>query len=535
MRAGAKLPGELWPEISRAAVYLYNRTPKYVYNWKTPYDRFLTFVAHRDGSVVENQKPHQAHLRAYGCKAFALTTDAQTKSNRIQRLNPKAWIGYLVGNNSTNIYRVWNPLANRIVSTRDVIFNEEELFTGDIEALKADCLHVRLDELQQLLTAVEEPELEQLQPSAIKEDSEVYSVDTEDDAEVEGEEARNEAQQEEFPYTCTRFEPYPTPSLFPEAALLAGAIQQVSHAAVANTINFEPWMAAFAAGRLLQPVENHEGQLITNAAVQRLARRPNGLQTLHGQNLPPLPKSHHQLKHHPFGPQFLQAEKDHLQSHANMQSWCEVDRSDPQAQGHQTLDCMWVYTYKFNQDGTFKNCKARLVVRGDQQKPTVQETYAATLAARSFRTMMAIAARFDLELVQYDAVNTFVNASLEDTIYMRMPTGYRFPGKILRLKKALYGLRQSPLLWQKELTTALQTLGFQSVPHEPCILIRNGILVFFYVEDIEFAYRKEDAVTAQTLASQLRQRYQLTGGNDLQWFLGIEVLRDRTKGLIWLS
>jgi len=196
---------------------------------------------------------------------------------------------------------------------------------------------------------------------------------------------------------------------------------------------------------------------------------------------------------------------------------------------------MWVYTYKFNQDGTLKNCKAGLVVRGDQQKPTAQETYATTLAARSFRTMMAIAARFDLELVQYDAVNAFVNANLEDTIYMQMPTGYRSPGKILRIKKALYGLRQSPLLWQKELTTTLQTLEFQSVPHEPCILIRNRILMFFYVDDIVFAYRKKDTAAAQTLASQLRQRYQLTGGNDLRWFLGIEFLRNRTKGLIWLS
>ena len=120
---------------------------------------------------------------------------------------------------------------------------------------------------------------------------------------------------------------------------------------------------------------------------------------------------------------------------------------------------------------------------------------------------MAIAARFDLELIQYDAVNAFVNAVLKDTIYMRMPTGYRSPGKILRLKKALYGLRQSPLLWQNELTTALQALGFQTIPHEPCILIRNGVLIFFYVDDIVFAYRKEDTATAQALALQLQQKY----------------------------
>ena len=148
---------------------------------------------------------------------------------------------------------------------------------------------------------------------------------------------------------------------------------------------------------------------------------------------------------------------------------------------------------------------------------------------------MAIAARFDLDLTQYDAVNAFVNARLEDTVYMRMPTGYRSPGKILRLNKALYGLRQSPLLWQKELTATLLALSFQTIPHKPYILIRKGILVFFYVDDIVFAYRKEDTATANALAAQLRQKYQLTGGNSLQWFLGIEILRDRSKGLIWLS
>ena len=56
MRAGAKLLAELWLEISKAAVYLYNRTPRYDYNWKTPYDRFHTFIAHRDGSVINDTK-----------------------------------------------------------------------------------------------------------------------------------------------------------------------------------------------------------------------------------------------------------------------------------------------------------------------------------------------------------------------------------------------------------------------------------------------------------------------------------------------
>jgi hypothetical protein len=49
---------------------------------------------------VEDRKPQQAHLKVYGCKAFVMTTDAMKKAKRLQRLKPKAWIGYLVGYDS---------------------------------------------------------------------------------------------------------------------------------------------------------------------------------------------------------------------------------------------------------------------------------------------------------------------------------------------------------------------------------------------------------------------------------------------------
>ncbi|KAM4066975.1 reverse transcriptase (RNA-dependent DNA polymerase) [Hirsutella rhossiliensis] len=63
----------------------------------------------------------------------------------------------------------------------------------------------------------------------------------------------------------------------------------------------------------------------------------------------------------------------------------------------------------------------------------------------------------------------------------------------------------------------------------------NGIIVFFYVDDIVFAYQRKNETRAQALEAQMREKYQLTGGNSLQWFLGIEILRDREKGFIWLS
>ena len=131
---------------------------------------------------------------------------------------------------------------------------------------------------------------------------------------------------------------------------------------------------------------------------------------------------------------FKEAERTHLESHKQMKSWVEIPASPVKRTGLQILDCMWVYMYKLDKHHRLIKCKARLVVRGDQQRNiTAQDTYSATLAGRSFRMLMAIAAKFDLELKQYDVTNAFVHAAIDREIYMRMPRGYQKPGTLLKV------------------------------------------------------------------------------------------------------
>ena len=59
---------------------------------------------------------------------------------------------------------------------------------------------------------------------------------------------------------------------------------------------------------------------------------------------------------------------------------------------------------------------------------------------------MAVAAKWDLELLQYDAVSAFTNSTLDELVYVHYPKGFPRPGWVLRLNKALYSLRRSPLL-----------------------------------------------------------------------------------------
>ena len=526
MRLGANLPWELWPEITRSAVYLHNRTPNYANNWKTPYEVFFTRTALNNGIVTSAKKPHLAHLKVYGCKAFAMTDDTHRGKSRLQRIDPKGWIGYLVGYRSSNIYRIWIPSLAKVISTRDVIFDENSIFDGKVEDLMDNLMHSTLEEIADLVRTIELPTpVEQPETESFHEDNHIdLSTNIPDEANQPG-------------YYLGRKirEHYPTPPTTPPpvallARLISGESTDLPNIQSSKTV---PWAAAFMAGTQAGKVGKYKGDPIDKAKMKRLLA--TGVK-IHRSQLPPPPTFKTNLDKHPMGELFKEAQRSHLDSHEITKSWVEVPYKTAQATGQQILDCMWVFVYKFDKHNRFSKCKARLVVRGDQQRNiTSQDTYAATLAGRSFRLLMAIAAKYDLELKQHDVTNAFVHASLDREVYMRMPQGYQKSGTILKLQKALYGLRISPLLWQRDFTATLTQLGFQIVPHEPCCMIKDGIIIFFYVDDVVLAYHKDKAQEAQRAMEELKKKYSMTRGEDLQWFLGIEVIRDRSKRLIQLS
>ena len=107
---------------------------------------------------------------------------------------------------------------------------------------------------------------------------------------------------------------------------------------------------------------------------------------------------------------------------------------------------MWIFRYKFDENGFFIKYKARLCVKSDLQQ-IQQKIYAIILAARIFRTLMGIVAAYNLETKQYDAINAFANSSIDETVYCKSLEGwFRDLQIILLLLRVLYGLKQSPAL-----------------------------------------------------------------------------------------
>jgi transposase InsO family protein len=171
MRISANLPHDLWKEIINAATYLYNRTPREAQEWKSPYEVFFSAI---EGSM---KRPKLAHLKAYGCRAYAMTEKAQDKKKRKWKLNPRAYIGYLVGYDSTNIFRIWIPSKGQVISTRDALFDEYKFFDGKPEHMTAQMAN----EMDSLIAKIQLPENEAINDGILEDDEiEDYLMDTDD-------------------------------------------------------------------------------------------------------------------------------------------------------------------------------------------------------------------------------------------------------------------------------------------------------------------------------------------------------------------
>ncbi|KAJ5748146.1 uncharacterized protein N7511_009842 [Penicillium nucicola] len=581
-----KLPKELWPEAAMAAIWLLNRTPTYLATenrWIIPWAEVVKqFTATGDIPPRINL----SNVRLYGSLAYC-RIDKQVQSDK---MNPRAEIGFMVGYIASNIWRIWFPQYGKVKLVRDAIFDETRRYSPDFQQLQPVPLPLvkepqELDQDQAaaaIQASIITGSVPDLEPRDNANDDNVHDSIQQGDrfsAEkptpiLQGVYTTPDRQTSDrqidvisdVPGAFPREPPLPpTPAslatdqgvetapamIIPEsendqlqgsadsdeeaelqlqAGLLAprnisGNIEEgniisgprrrqakrddaYAYSAIAIT---EPpaYLHAFAAG------------LYANRPIKR-----------HRDDLPELPKHWKDVINHPFQEGFLAAMRKEINSLTEKATFDTVDR--PKDRGKQILPLLWVFAYKFDQDGYLIKLKARICVRGDLETISSDEKRAATLAARTARMIFALVAAFDLNLRQRDAVTAFLNSKLEKDVYTRSPEGFETPGKCWKLRKALYGLRISPRLWQYEASRVLSQLGLQQVPEDPCVFIGDGLIVFFYVDDILIASHPTARERAQKLEKDLEKHWELTDHGEADWFLNIRIIRDRQSKKLWL-
>ena len=93
----------------------------------------------------------------------------------------------------------------------------------------------------------------------------------------------------------------------------------------------------------------------------------------------------------------------------------------------------------------------------------------------SIRFFLSVAAAFDFEVEQMDVKTTFLHGDLEEEIYMKQPEGYVVKGKkelVCKMKKSLYGLKQSPRMWYQKFDTYMLGLGFTRSKEDQCVYFK---------------------------------------------------------------
>ena len=126
---------------------------------------------------------------------------------------------------------------------------------------------------------------------------------------------------------------------------------------------------------------------------------------------------------------------------------------------------------------------------------------------------------YNLEALQLDAENAFLNSSIDEEIYCKCPPGYKNLRKGLKLVRALYGLHRAPKLWYEEFVRTLKQLGLKPIIGQSCLFTNGLVILFFYVDDITLLGWSIDAL--QSLKKGLISRYKIRDLGPLQWFLGI--------------
>ena len=120
----------------------------------------------------------------------------------------------------------------------------------------------------------------------------------------------------------------------------------------------------------------------------------------------------------------------------------------------------------------------------------------------SIWTFFSIVAMNDLELEQLDVKTAFLHGELEEEIYMDQPEGFIVPSKenyVCKLKKSLYGLKQSPRQWYKRFDSFMLLHGFKRSEYDSCVYIKivdgSPIYLLLYVDDMLIAAKSRKEIT----------------------------------------
>ena len=227
----------------------------------------------------------------------------------------------------------------------------------------------------------------------------------------------------------------------------------------------------------------------------------------------------------------MKAEFDSLQKN---EVWDIVEMPE----GKNLVTDKWHFALKRNSKGESIRHEARYVARRFKQKRGVEydQTYSPTVKMVTLRVLLSSAVQNEMKLKQLDIKTAYLNAGIEEKIFVDQPPGFvkkNANGKsyVCRLKKSLYGLKQSGRNWFNTLGDFLLSILFKPRIFQASSFLweRNGNKDFVasWVDDL--VYCSHDINFYEKFEKALSTKFSISEVDDLNWFLGMQIRHEKSR------
>ena len=178
------------------------------------------------------------------------------------------------------------------------------------------------------------------------------------------------------------------------------------------------------------------------------------------------------------------------------------------------------------------------------------DTFAPVVNWTTVRLMLILSVILGLETKQVDYTAAFVHAPIDQDpnwdqmtateqeqsgVFIEMPRGFREPGKVLKLKKSLYGLKQSPRNFFLHLKSKLESIGFTNNEElDPCLFVSPNVVCLVYVDDTLFYSRRVEYID-EAIERLRNADMELEVEGSVAGFLGVHIERDTNNNTVTLT
>lgn len=472
------LPIKLWAEATNAAVYILNRTGTSSVKGVSPFELWF------------GKQPQIDHLKVFGSKVF--THIPQEKRRKWDR---KAEEGVFVGYcENTKGFRIWQPEVNKIIVSRDIIFKEDEDVTTDVNG-STDIQPCVVFDLNG--SANPDPDSTSLDGSAIP------VSDLNSSMSSDGSAITTINISSDFDYS-------PETTLSTTNDVTDNGDESESFDGQDNNV-----LSSRLRNRDEMPVPNYNPSYsfldsLLNVAESFISEIEE-------------PESYTAAIKSLDSEKWNKAIQEEMESLLENNTWSLVNLP----KNRRAIGNRWVFKIKCAANGDIDRYKARLVVKGYTQKYGIdyQETFCPVVKFSSIRMILAVSAIEKLKLRQFDVKTAFLYGELDEEIYMQQPEGFNDnSGKVCRLNRSLYGLKQASRCWNKKFTDFLKSFGLVASKADPCVFIARMdgkiIILAIFTDDGLIAVSDESDATKLDFA--LRQKFHVKF-NDLNYFLGLQI------------